>query len=171
MSHAVVAELILLAVVAISAATDVRSGKIYNLVTYPAIAAGVFVAALAGPEALRSSIVGFAVGFLPFLLLFGARLINGGDVKLLGAVGALGGYPFILHAIFLSFLVASAMGVAKLVWKGELWPALRDIGASAVSVAVPGAVPRRPTPRGTVPFGVAAMIGCAWAAWAGRAPF
>lgn len=110
---------LLAAVLAGAAVTDVRSGKIYNVLTYPAIAAGLIghtlSGILSGPGAetlgFWGSLAGFAVGFLPLLAAHLAGGIGGGDVKLMGAVGALAGWRFALAAMFYGFMAAAVMAM------------------------------------------------------------
>jgi len=125
-----------LAVVLVAAAvTDVRSGKILNVVTYPAIAAGLIghtlVGGLAGDDGalgLVGSAGGFAVGFLPLMIAWLAGGIGAGDAKLMGAVGALTGVEFVLSAMFYGLLVAGLMAVFVMVRRritvatlGRIW--------------------------------------------------
>lgn len=154
----------LMGAVAISAASDVRYGKIYNVVTYPVALLGVLLNSLsAGGVGLQASLTGFAVGFVPFFLLFLLGLMNGGDVKLLAAIGALKGFPFILHVIFLSFLIAAFWALAKIIWSGQALHTLRQVYRILFTLVTPGLVMERPTGSGTIPFGVAAAIGSLWA--------
>ena len=120
----------------IAAVTDVRSGKIYNVVTYPAIAIGLVGHTVLGglmgdgeyPMGLAGSAAGFAVGFLPMLLVWLAGGINGGDAKLMGAVGALAGMRFALSALFYGLAVAALMAVIVMIYRrmtlavlGRVW--------------------------------------------------
>ena len=107
-----------LAVVLVAASvTDIRAGKIYNSITYPAIAVGLightFVGGLAGTghsPGLVGALAGLAVGFGPLLVAWLAGGIGGGDAKLMAAVGALTGWEFTLTAMFYGFAVAAMMG-------------------------------------------------------------
>jgi len=84
----------LLAVVAAAAVVDLLTGKVPNWLTYPAAALGLGAwAFMRGWPGVGSSAAGLAVGFVPLFILYrtGAGL-GGGDVKLMGAVGALRGW-------------------------------------------------------------------------------
>ncbi len=101
-----------LLVLAIACAiTDLWKGRIYNAITYPAIALGfVLGVALHGMPGLWSALTGFAVGFFPAFVLFALGGMGGGDVKLLGAVGALAGAVAATETLILAFLFGGPLG-------------------------------------------------------------
>lgn len=78
----------------ISAYTDLAHHKVYNWVTIPGIIAGLLLNfAFQGFQGLGNSLLGLIIGGGLFLIFFLMGGMGGGDVKLMGAVGALGGYP------------------------------------------------------------------------------
>ena len=94
--------------------TDFRWRRIPNVVTYPAMAIGL---ALAAVERFPGEILGSPAGFIDHLLalvaalvllypLFSARAMKAGDVKLLMTVGALKGLLF----LFWSFVYGAVIG-------------------------------------------------------------
>lgn len=110
-------------VLVIAAVTDIRRGKIHNMLTYPAIAIGLIGHTLVGgleyqgerQLGLIGSACGFAAGFGPMLAVWLAGGIGGGDAKLMGAVGALAGWRFALAAMFFGFAIAALMAVVVMV--------------------------------------------------------
>lgn len=162
----------LLAAVLIAASvTELRRGKIYNGLTYPAILAGLAFGAVRGAVEAGSAWDGFvnhALGFaLAFGVLFLAYLLGGmggGDVKLMGAVGAFLGWPAALYATFYSFLVGAALGLVLMVWRGQTRSVVRRLGVAIRLLPVPGVRPDEAIPPGSlqVPFGLAACIGSVW---------
>jgi prepilin peptidase CpaA len=126
---------LLVALVVVAAATDLRSRRIYNWLTAPAVVAG-FAAhpalkALAGApflDGLKFAGAGFGLALLIFVPLFALRAFGGGDVKLMLAVGTLSG----ASNLFMIFLVDAILGgVAALIFaliRGRLWRTLRNIG-------------------------------------------
>lgn len=155
---------ILLVLLIASALTDCLQGKIYNKVTYPSIIVGIVSNTfLEGSAGLQASLVGLGIGFVPFFFLFLMGLMNGGDVKLLAAIGALKAYPFILYAIFLTFLVAAFMALAKMIWKGQFIRTMKLLSRTIVRLVVPGMVVERRQGEETIPFGLAALVGTLWA--------
>jgi prepilin peptidase CpaA len=78
-----------LVVALIGCATDLRTRRIPNALTFSAAtAAVVFHGIDRGLPGVGHSVAGFAVGLVLFLPLFALRGLGGGDVKLLAALGA-----------------------------------------------------------------------------------
>lgn len=165
-----------LAVVLVAAAiTDIRSGKILNMVTYPAIVVGLVGHTLVGgifggdgifggekAIGLAGSAAGFAVGFVPLLVAWMAGGIGGGDAKLMGAVGALTGWSFTLSAMFYGLLVVAVMAIFVMIRRriaiatlGRIWRFLYLSFTPGKGAGPSG--PQSPT----VPFGLALCIGSA----------
>ena len=157
---------VLAAVLIAVAVTDLRSGKILNAITYPAVAIGVLGHTVVwwlgyepsfGPV---GSLAGFAAGFLPLLLAWLAGGIGGGDAKLMGAVGALGGVWFAISALFYGLAVAVIMAIFIMLRRritiatlGRIW---RFVCLSFTPAK--GADPSTPqSPK--IPFGLALCIG------------
>ena len=95
--------------------TDVRSRKIPNWLTVSSFAfALVAHSILGGWGGLMSSLCGFATGFGILLTLFLIGGGGGGDVKLMGAVGAwVGGWPtlliFVASAVFVILIMVGVV--------------------------------------------------------------
>jgi len=160
-----------------AAISDVRAGKIYNWITYPAILTGLaghwLTGGLAGDEltdgvrtvhlmGLAGAAGGLAAGAVPMLVAYFAGGIGGGDVKLMGAVGALTGWRFTLEAMFWGFLAAGIMAVIVMVRRRIVRRTLARIGRFvylAMTPAKPAAPVAPDSPK--VPFGLAMCIGAA----------
>lgn len=87
--------------------TDLRYKKIYNAVLIPALVIGfmanIFTYGISGGIcSLKGLLLGLSLLFIPFAL----GGMGGGDVKLLGVIGAIKGPDF----VFLVFLVAALIG-------------------------------------------------------------
>ncbi|MGA9116049.1 MAG: A24 family peptidase [Bacteroidota bacterium] len=106
----------LLALGILCAATDTKSGKIYNLVTYPAMVLGLVLHAGGNWVPEIFAVLGLLVGLVPFAFASLRGLIGGGDAKLFGAVGALGGFPYILHFLLWTFGFSLIYALLTLVW-------------------------------------------------------
>ena len=102
--------------------TDALRGKIYNALTYPAVALGLIEHTLfgglpggAGHLGLAGSAMGLAVGFLPMFLLWMAGGVGDGDAKLMAGVGALGGWRFALATMFYGLIAAFVMAIVVMI--------------------------------------------------------
>ncbi len=154
----------------VASITDVREGKVLNVVTYPAIVIGLIGHALVGGLGpgedpglgLLGSLSGFAVGFGPLLVAWLAGGIGGGDAKLMGAVGALTGWRFTLAAMFYGFAVAGVMAVVIMLKRRITRETLARIMRWLYLVFTP-AKPADPATEESpkLPFGLALCIGSA----------
>lgn len=160
---------VLAVVLVVSAVTDIRCGKIFNVVTYPAIAIGLIGHTLlgglggeGGSMGLAGALIGLAVGFGPMLAAWAAGGIGGGDAKLMAAVGALAGWRFTLAAMFYGFLVAGVMAIAVILKRRIARETLGRIGRFLYLVLTPGR-PAGPTTQDSpkIPFGAALCVGAA----------
>ena len=153
-----IASLAVLAVtVLVSAYTDARMRKIFDLVTLPAAFIGLSLSYLAGglndpgtKMNLFNSLCGLAAGMgiflLPHLLGWFAR----GDVTLMAAVGALVGWPYVLVTTVYIVLCGAAMAIVWSIWLGKFGEMLRSIPKSAVKIKAPQAVEGQSAPL-TIP--------------------
>jgi prepilin peptidase CpaA len=128
---------ILLLVTAVCAVTDARTGKVYNVVTYPTALLGIGLSFYASPPSPLMSIGGLiaALAFFGFV-----RRISGmgaGDVKLMAALGALKGLPFLGYSTFYILCAAAITGLILIAWQGRLVPVLRWVAQTLVSTVHP----------------------------------
>jgi prepilin peptidase CpaA len=119
--------------------TDWKWRRIPNVVTYPAILAGVALSAFAGVGAVGSGgvldhVAAVVLAFLFSYPLYAAGGLKAGDAKLLMTIGALRGTTFLLGAAVYGALLGGLAAVALIVWKllarpgaGQRRPALRDV--------------------------------------------
>lgn len=162
---------VLLTVLAVACAiTDLWKGRIYNAVTYPAIALGFALqVVLHGWQGLALAAGGFAVGFFPAFLLFALGGMGGGDVKLLGAIGALAGAVPATETLILSFLFGGFFALGKLAWHGKLFVTfgrtLRTLGGYLVPGLSRVPLERPGEERLTVRFGVAICVALLATLW------
>lgn len=146
-------------ILTITTFTELRENRIPNWVTLPGLLIGFLVGYFPGGLTLGESFAGFFVGFgfLYLFYMFGG--MGGGDVKLMGAVGALLGYPMVLSALMLTAFIGGIMAVLALVWNRNAW---RQISGSLARL-----VGRRGSEdegesegaSGTVPYGLAIVAG------------
>ena len=101
--------------------TEIKSHRIPNFATISVMVLALFSSFLCrGNEAFLSSLYGLLAGggvLLPFCL---AGVLGGGDFKLMAAVGAVVGWPFILPVMYFTALTGGIIAVIILLWKGRL---------------------------------------------------
>ena len=86
---------VILSVAIIAAMTDLFSGKIYNWLTVPTALGGFLAAGMCfGWTGIGQAFLGFIAGFVLYGWMFGLRFVGAGDVKLLMALGAWGGFRY-----------------------------------------------------------------------------
>ena len=163
---------VVMAVLLVSAAIiDVRTGKIYNWLLYPAIITALVGHLLTGGWAgihnaevarmgMQDSIMGFIVGFVPLLLAFFAGGIGGGDAKLMGAVGALAGWRFALTSMVYGFAVTVLLAFIIMIKNGIARETLARV-YRFMYLLVLRAGPASPSGKNSkkLPFGLALCIG------------
>jgi len=90
----------------LAAYTDIRFWKIPNKLTIPFFALGlVYQACFAGFAGLQDGLLGFAIGFGTYFVLFMVAGGGGGDVKLIGALSTWLGFKMTVLLIIVSTLV------------------------------------------------------------------
>ena len=156
LSHAAV-----LVLVTSAAYFDLATKKIPNALNYTACALGFLLGGIAaGWEGLLNSGLGFLAGFVPLFLLYIGGSMGGGDVKLMGGVGALLGFPAGLNALLSAILVGGFFAAVILLWQGRLWGILRYGFSKLWSYADPRHTPLEPPEhKDAFPFGVAIALG------------
>ena len=94
---------------------DVRWRRIPNWLTYPAMLLGFIVHGITeGWNGVLSSGGGMAVGLIIFLIFYLLRLMGGGDVKLMAAMGALVGIKLTGMMFFISAFAGALISIAML---------------------------------------------------------
>jgi len=144
----------------IAGVLDWRYRRIPNWLTLSGLGAGAVVnTILYGWPGLKAALLGAALGLgllLPFVLI---RSLGAGDWKLAGALGACLGPRQLLSVLVGTILVAGAMALAVVVWKGRLQRTLLNIAhllAALFSLRMPGSEVSLDDPQSTkIPFGVA----------------
>jgi len=103
---------------AVAATIDLKLRKIPNWLTFSATAAGLAGSFyLFGWDGALVSAKGWLAGMAVFLLPFLMGGMGGGDVKLMGAIGALKGTWFVLETALFTALYGGLMALALLIWK------------------------------------------------------
>ena len=137
---------LLAAVVTFAGITDWRHGQVYNRLTYPAMLVGLLYWAACGMVndgmagaigGLGNSLVALAAGLIPVAIIFAMGALGGGDVKLMGAVGAISASPqMILNTACYGFLLAALMAVILMIKRRIVGATLQRIYLAVLSVFV-----------------------------------
>jgi prepilin peptidase CpaA len=159
----------------VAAVCDVRTGRVPNVLTFGAAAAGLVMSVvLPGPGGLSAGLLGCVVGLALFFPLFALGGMGAGDVKLLAAFGAWLGPVDVLWAAIWASLVGGGLAVVVGAWRGYLSEAVRNLVTMAAIWHAGGASPtagltlgesRGPRLAYAVPIGIGAVL----ALWLGRA--
>jgi prepilin peptidase CpaA len=162
-------QMAMLAIVLLTAAiTDWRCAKVFNWLTYPAIIAGLAWAAISGAmmgppqvavDQFISALIATAAGLIGFGLLFVLGGIGGGDVKLLGAVGAItASWQCVLATAFYSLVIAAIMALFIMIRYGLVRRTASRLFGTLLIIGSRG----RPIDHGDsrpVPFAAAMLAG------------
>ncbi|MCB9475290.1 MAG: prepilin peptidase [Deltaproteobacteria bacterium] len=163
----VVGDAALFLTILVCAISDIKDGIIPNKITYSVLILGLVLGLLNGGgsgfiQALFGAAIGFALLF--FFYLWGG--FGGGDVKLMAAIGALKGYPFVIYAAFYSAIIGGIYSLAVVIWRGKLRNTMMNIGMYFVSLFRPNsalASKLDPASSVAIPFGFCICIGTLWA--------
>ncbi|MDR3607400.1 MAG: A24 family peptidase [Oligoflexia bacterium] len=163
-----------LAVAVAGAATDLVRGKIYNWLTFPAMAAGIVASTwVHGLSGLGGSVLAIGLGFLLYSWLFVLGAMGAADVKFLMALGAWGGAHsarFVFHTAVLGVVLGGIFAFFSLLFRGRLpafvrkvWRLVYSASLSVLAREFEVEAPRI-DPSLTLPFGIPIAAAAAWAA-------
>jgi prepilin peptidase CpaA len=103
----------------VACVTDVRSRRIPNVLTFGAAAAGLAFHALApAGEGITSAGLGMVLGVAAFFIPFALGGLGGGDVKLLGALGAWLGPATTVWVVLYTGVAGGVMAVVVSIARG-----------------------------------------------------
>lgn len=114
--------------VAVSAAvTDVKERRIPNLLTYPALVAGLLLQGLLhGWKGLLHSAGGGLIFGGVFMLFYMVRAMGAGDVKLAAALGCIVGPSATVQVMLATALAGGALAIFFMVLSGRIVETLRN---------------------------------------------
>lgn len=108
-----VENLLLLVVLIIATITDIRSQRIPNWLTFPAIISGLGINFISGGAGgLLFSMMGLLIGIGIFIVLYIMGGMGAGDIKLMGAVGAMLGPQMVLMAALYTAIAGAIYALA-----------------------------------------------------------
>jgi prepilin peptidase CpaA len=151
---------VLAVMLAIAVYVELKESRIPNWLTLSGMALGLLIGYLHGTTAFWFSLGGLAIGFGFLFIFYVFGGIGGGDVKLMGAAGALMGADLIKPALFYTAFIGAFLAVMMVIWRKNFW---ERIGWGLRRVAFwrkdGTQQPAENTPI-AVPYGLAIAIGC-----------
>ncbi len=127
LSWAFLQALILVSALLIVSFIDLSHRIIPDWISLPGIVIGLIFSWMTGSPGLWSSLIGVLVGGGALWLIAagyewirGTEGMGGGDIKLLGMIGAFLGWEGVLVTIFMSSLLGSLVGLPIVIWKKDI---------------------------------------------------
>ncbi len=148
---------------------DLLRGRIYNWFTIPFALCGFLVSSFClGWQGSGQALLGFLAGFLFYGWMFGLRILGGGDVKYLMALGAWGGWRYAEEVAILGILIGGLMSFGILCITGRIFDFLRRIREFLLSIFISELEVQLPKVDKTskMPFGIPISIAAVWVAFA-----
>jgi prepilin peptidase CpaA len=155
-------DIVLVIVLVFSAFSDIFYKKIFNFITFPAIVLGLTLNLLFNSwKGLGLSVLGLFGGLIIFAFVYITGGMGAGDLKLMGAIGALKGTPFLLLAALYSILIGGLFAFLVMARHKTLVASLKRIGRFIYTLFSPGLnlEPLKPEQSQPVPFGLAISLG------------
>lgn len=152
--------MVLVVMLTVAVYMELKEGRIPNWLTFSGMALGLLIAYLHGQNIFWASLGGLFIGFGFLFIFYVFGGVGGGDVKLMGAAGALMGLDMTKPALFYTTFIGAFIAVMMVIWRRDFW--LR-LGLGLQSLAFwRKQVGNRPAPLPAiqVPYGIAIAIGC-----------
>ena len=119
--------LIALLVAVVAAIFDVREHRIPNLLTYPAMLAGVLLRWMwLGRAGLISAVEGVLVAGGVMLVFYAVRAMGAGDVKLMAAIGSFVGPHTSLMVLIGTGICGGVLGIIYVLYRGRMVATLKN---------------------------------------------
>ncbi len=160
--------MVLLSLFLVAAAVcDVRTGRVFNWLTYPAIGVGLAWATIGGAigenttalEALGHSGLALGAGLIGFALVFAAGGLGGGDVKVMAAVGALSAsWQCVLATAFYGFVAGALIAVFVMIRRRLVGRTFSRLFGAALMYGAKAKV-ELPEDTANIPFALALCMG------------
>ena len=135
-----ITQVLLLLVVIPAAFFDIRQRRIPNWLVLAGLVAGIglntflFYDTPSPVSGLWFALQGLGIAFLVYFPLYLLRGMGAGDVKLMGAVGAIVGWKAWLFVLFFTSILGGLTAVLIVVSKGRIYHTLQNIGVILTSI-------------------------------------
>ncbi len=127
MNSAQIIPVLAAAVAVLAAISDVKARRIPNLLTYPAMVAGLLLQCVL--HGWRGLLLGAGGGLLfggVFLLFYVVRAMGAGDVKLAAALGCIVGWPATVPVMIETALAGGVLAIIFMILSGRIVETLRN---------------------------------------------
>jgi len=122
-------EILLLALLLVAAVYDVRFRRIPNWISVTGVAIGLTMNAfLFGVPGIWLSLRGLGLGFGVYFFLYLIRAMGAGDVKLMGAVGAMVGWQDWFGIFLITAILGGLMALILAASRGRIRKTLWNVG-------------------------------------------
>ena len=124
-------EAVLLALVLGAAVYDVRYRRLPNWLTVAGVLVGLALNAFLdqGRSGLfTSSLLGLAIAFVVYFILYALRAMSAGDVKLMAAVGAIVGWPNWFGIFIITAIIGGIMALILIAARGRVKKTFWNVG-------------------------------------------
>ncbi len=150
---------LLIAVAAVAAVSDLRTGAIRNTLTYGVALVALGLHAASGPAPAFVSLACMFAVLVACLPIFSFGWLRGGDVKMVVACSGLVSLPYLLPFLLYTMLCGGLVSLA-VAWRyGTLRASLQSVGSVAHPL-LQGVVPTSlPFTSRKIPYGVAIFLG------------
>lgn len=166
--HSWIAFGLLLVLLVVAAVTDLRTGKVYNWLTLPAMLVGLILAAACGAGmlggagilvGLKASSIAMMAGLIGLGIVATAGGMGWGDVKLLGAYGAISAsWQAVASAAIYSFVLAAFMAIIVMIRHRLIKRTMARLFGAAF-MAAHKVKPDIPADSPRIPYALALAIG------------
>jgi prepilin peptidase CpaA len=100
---------------------DVKTHRIPNLLIVIAILAAGIISVLPNSGGFQNAALGGLVGLMIFMPFYLIRILGGGDVKLLAAIGCFVGYPGILAIAFYTTVIGGVLSLMMVLYHRQFY--------------------------------------------------
>ncbi|HWR35682.1 MAG TPA: prepilin peptidase [Clostridia bacterium] len=119
---------------------DIRTRRIPNALTYTGMIAGIAVhTVMQGWSGLASALLGGLIAGGIFLVFFLLRVMGGGDLKLMTAIGCFAGPQNSLRAVLATAIAGGVIAIGYAIFRGRLRKMFSNMGDLIRFHAVAGA--------------------------------
>jgi prepilin peptidase CpaA len=159
-------DIFLVLFIGLAAAFDLKERRIPNWLVLAAMLGGLLLHIVNGAPGLLDSLSGIGLGVALLFIPFALGWLGAGDVKLVGAIGAVLGVAWVPRVLFYSALAGGLLALLSLTTQSARWSVLKDtwidvkLFVTSRGAVIPASVGERDI-KGvhTIPYGVAIGLG------------